>query len=128
MKTTEWQKMIAVANLDPRGHDRDSAVFPVEVSGFDCFGRYFTERTFLVNANEARCRFQVRVQVPQHSVVAICFIRRNSQSLNSRPELFDVINARQITNGCQVEASRLLRESVLSIKTSERTYRNKQTP
>jgi hypothetical protein len=123
MKTTQWEKMVAVANLDSRREDRDSSVFPIEVAGFDCYGRYFTERTVIVKADNTHCSFQVRVQVPHGSVVAICFIRQNS-----RPELFEVVHTEPVTNVCHVEASRLLPESVLSIRTPERSNRGKPTP
>jgi hypothetical protein len=126
MRTTQWEKMIAVASLDSRRDERGSSVFPIEVSGFDCHGHYFTERTFIENADERHCSFRVRVQVPHDSVVAICFIRRNSRAINSRPELFEVAHAELMTSGWHVEATRLLPQSVLSIKTLERSNRPKR--
>lgn len=126
MKTTQWEKMVAVANPDSRRDYRNSSVFPIEVSGFDCHGRYFTERTLIVNADETHCSFQVLVQVPHDSVVAISFIRRNSRAMISRPELFEVVHAEPTTSGWHIEATRLLPASVLSIKTSERGNRTKR--
>jgi hypothetical protein len=119
--------MIAVANLDSRQKDRDASAFPIEVSGFDGSGRYFTERTVIANANESKCSFQVRAQVPRDSVVAICFIRRSSRPRNARPELFEVVHAGPVANGWFVEATRLLPDSVVSIKTPDRTNRSKRT-
>jgi len=126
MKITQWEKMIAVSNLDSRQDHRDSSVFPIEVSGFDGHGRYFTERTFLANASETHCSFQVRVEVPHDSVVAICFIRRNSRATNSRPELFEVAHVEPTISGWHIEATRLLPASVLSIKTPVRSNRTKR--
>jgi hypothetical protein len=125
MKTTQWEKMIAVSNLDSRQDHRDPTASPIEVSGFDCHGRYFTERTFLANADKTHCGFQVRVQVPRDSVVAICSIRRNSRAMNSRPELFEVAHVEAMAGGWHIEATRLLSASVLSIRTPVRSNRTK---
>jgi hypothetical protein len=128
MKSTQWEKMVAVANRDLRRDERDSSVFLIEVSGFDCHGRYFTERTLLATADQTHCSFQLGIQVPPDSVVAICFVRRHSRAMNSRPELFEVAHVGPANNGWHIEAAKLLPESVLSITTHQRGNRGRQIP
>jgi hypothetical protein len=126
MKQTQWEKMVTVSNRDLRRDDPDSSVFLIEVSGFDCHGRYFTEKTMLAKADQTHCSFHLGIQVPPDSVVAICFIRRHSRAMNSRPELFEVAYVGPAKNGWHIQAAKLLPESVLSIASHQRGNRGKQ--
>ena len=74
-----------------RSEQRIASAFRIEVCGFNCHGRFFTERTLTSNISDGGCQLSLRVEVEKDSVVALRVIeRRNGCELDSRPVLFQV--------------------------------------
>jgi hypothetical protein len=66
--------------------------FPIEVSGFDRRGRFFTEQSSCFDVGEASCAFRLHAEVEEDAVVAIrSFHWQNNNVLDSRPVLFQVV-------------------------------------
>ena len=103
-ETRKAEKNLTVA----RDAAPDRHISWIDVSGFDCHGRYFTERTSIVNSVQSRCSFRVRIQMPRESVVAIRPVRLDSRIPNMRAELFEVIHAEPTLNGWHIEANKML--------------------
>lgn len=83
-----------------RREPRSPLTFPVEVSGFDLIGRFFTEQSSCFDVGAASCAFRLRTEVEEQSVLAIrSFHWQNNNVLDSRPVLFQV--ARLERNGAE---------------------------
>ena len=123
---TAWEQMTAVASLYDQPDPRDDSTFS-EISGFDCHGRYFIEHTSMSVLKESHGSFCVQAHVARDSVVAVCGVRQNSQTIASRPELFEVVRVEPILNGWHIEASKLLPQSELSIRPFDRRKPKKQS-
>jgi hypothetical protein len=81
---------------------------PIEVSGFDRHGRFFTERTFTSDVSDRGCKFAVRAEVEIRSAVAIRVTRRKrGAELNSRPVLFELVRVEVMDSGWVVAAIKL---------------------
>jgi hypothetical protein len=75
---------------------RESRSVPVEVSGFDARGRFFTERTSTLDVSESGCCFLLNVEVDERSAVSVRVVRRrNGLMFDDPPVLFRVIRAGQ---------------------------------
>ena len=79
----------------PSNRRREARVpltFPIEVSGFDLRGRFFTEQSSCFDVGEASCAFRLHAEVEEDAVVAIrSFHWQNNNVLDSRPVLFQVV-------------------------------------
>jgi hypothetical protein len=74
-----------------RREARMPLTFPIEVSGFDRRGHFFTEQSSCSDVGEASCAFRLRTEVPKDAVLAIrSFHWQNNNVLDSRPVLFQV--------------------------------------
>ncbi len=74
-----------------RHEPRLPLTFPIEVSGFDRHGHFFTEQSSCSDVGEASCAFRLRTEVEEDAVVAIrSFHWQNNNVLDSRPVLFQV--------------------------------------
>jgi hypothetical protein len=74
-----------------RREARMPLTFPIEVSGFDRRGHFFTEQSSCSDVGEASCAFRLRAEVQEDAVLAIrSFHWQNNNVLDSRPVLFQV--------------------------------------
>ena len=113
---TNWQELSAVASRDRRREKRIPLVFPIEVSGFDRRGRFFSERTVTADVSESGCRFQLETEVERGAVVAIKRVSRQANRLQpERPLLFKVARVTEESSGWILGASKLQPESLWCI-------------
>jgi len=77
--------------------------FPIEVSGFDRHGHFFTEQSSCFDVGEVSCAFRLHTEMEEEAVVAIrSFHWQNNNVLDSRPVLFQVTRVEcQTLNGNQ---------------------------
>ena len=73
---TNWQELSDAARRDRRLEKRVSLVFPIEISGLDLAGGFFSERSRTWNISERGCRFALRTELRPGSIVAIRVINR----------------------------------------------------
>jgi hypothetical protein len=65
--------------------------FPIEVSGLDRSGHFFTEQSSCSDVGEASCAFRLHADLEEDAVVAIrSFHWQNHNVLDSRPVLFQL--------------------------------------
>lgn len=89
---TNWEELSFEASKDRRRESRLSLSFPIEVCGFNRFGRFFTERTITQDISDGGCKFRLRLEIEKEAVLAIRIItRRNGKETDSRPALFQVM-------------------------------------
>jgi len=113
---TNWEELSAEASRDRRREKRIPLVFPIEVSGFDRNGRFFSERTITADVSEGGCRFQLKTEVERGSVVAIKLVSRHTNRLQpERPLLFKVSRVVEESNGWTLGAAKLQPESLWCI-------------
>jgi c-di-GMP-binding flagellar brake protein YcgR len=104
----EWQQLGTVTTDDRRREDRVPLALTIEVCGFDCSLRFFTERTETFNISDSGCQFRLRMEVAQEAVVAIRVIRQNGdEEMSSKSALFRVVRVRQETQANLVGAQKL---------------------
>jgi hypothetical protein len=74
-----------------RREPRLPLTFPIEVSGLDRRGHFFTESSSCSDVGEASCTFRLQDDLEEDAVVAIrSFHWQNHNVLDSRPVLFQV--------------------------------------
>ena len=113
---TNWEELSAEASRDRRREKRIPLVFPIEVSGFDRNGRFFSERTVTADVSENGCRFQLKTQVERGAVLAIKLIsRQTNRPQPERPLLFEVARVAEEKNGWILGAAKLQPESLWCI-------------
>ena len=89
--------------------------FPIEVSGFDRDGRFFTEQCSCSDVGEASCAFRLRSEMEEDSVVAVrSFHWQNDNVLDSKPSLFQVTRIGKEGEEWIVATIRLQAEPLLS--------------
>jgi hypothetical protein len=90
----------AVAPPERRREWREYRRIPVEVSGFDARGRFFTERTSTFDVSNSGCSFLLNYELEESSAVSVRVIRRrNGTAHNDPPVLFRVTWTRQTHPG-----------------------------
>lgn len=111
--TTDWKHLSEEASKDRRRERRIRLTFPIEVSGFDRSGRYFSERTLTSDVSQSGCRFHLKSEVECSTVVAIKLVTRETGMPRSgRPLLFQVVRAACEKDGWSVGASSLQPENL----------------
>jgi PilZ domain len=89
-----------VAPPERRREWRESRRVPVEVSGFDARGRFFTERTSTLDVSDSGCCFLVSAELEENSAVSIRVVRRrNGMMHDDPPVLFRIAWTRQTHPG-----------------------------
>ena len=103
-----------------RSEARLPLTFPIEVSGFDRDGRFFTEQSSCFDVGEASCAFRLRSEIEEDSVVAVrSFHWQNENVLDSKPSLFQVTRMRKEGEEWIVATIRLQAEPLLSNQISD---------
>jgi hypothetical protein len=109
----DWEELSLEASQDRRRERRIPLAFPVEVSGFDQNGRYFSEQTMTTDISESGCRFYLKIRVDRGAMVALKVVSRGgSKALPDRPLLFQVARVTQEGDGWVVGAVKLQPESL----------------
>jgi len=79
---------------------RESRRVPVEVSGFDARGCFFTERTSTFDVSDSGCSFLLNAELEESSAVSVRVLRRrNGVTHDDPPVLFRVAWTRQTHPG-----------------------------
>jgi hypothetical protein len=91
-----------------RRENRIGLRFSIEVSGFDRFGKYFSERSETTNVSKNGCQFRVRKEIEPDSVVAIRVVRLKDPKGESAPILFQVSRTEATRDGWSAGAAKLL--------------------
>jgi PilZ domain len=113
---TDWEELSAEASRDRRREKRIPLVFPIEVSGFDKNGRFFSERTVTADVSESGCRFQLKTEVERGAVLAIRLASQHARrQLPERPLLFKVARVAEEKSCWTLGASKLQPESLWCI-------------
>jgi PilZ domain len=90
----------AIAPPERRREWRESRRVPVEVSGFDARGRFFTERTSTCDVSDSGCSFLLNYELEKDSAVSVRVVRRrNGMMHDDPPVLFRVAWIRQTHPG-----------------------------
>ena len=98
----------AEAKGERRHQARVEVKYPIEVSGFNRRGRYFTERTLTLDVSDGGCKFRLGNELEKGSVVAIrIIIRRNGREIDTRPVLFQVNWFQGLPRGWTLGVSKL---------------------
>jgi hypothetical protein len=101
-------EIVSVAPPERRGEHRETRSVPVEISGFDVRGRFFTERTKTLDVSDSGCRFQLRAEIEKHSAISVRVIRRrNGMMMDDPPVLFRVVWIRRTNPGWMVAGAKL---------------------
>jgi hypothetical protein len=103
----DWNK-IAIPGLKPVREDRRTIWLPIEICGFDRWGRFFTERTTTLNVCESGCKFSLRTET---SISAPFAIRMGNDCKSgekpSHSVLFRIVRLEKFSGGWLVAASKL---------------------
>jgi PilZ domain len=113
---TDWESLSVEASRDRRRETRIPLVFPIEVSGFDRRGRFFTERSKTSDVSANGCRFRISTEIARGALIAIKLVSRNSeQTLPERPLLFQVARLEKKEDGWILGAAKLQPENLWCI-------------
>jgi hypothetical protein len=116
----DWEELKIDANRERRHEPRSVLKIPIEVCGFNRYGRFFTEKTATHDVSDGGCRFDLHSEVEKESVVAIRVIsRRNGREIDSRPVLFQVNWFKELPDGYTLGASKLQPGAMWSTEFSE---------
>jgi len=105
---TNWEETTRESKRERRHQTREEVKYPIEVSGFNRRGRYFTERTLTLDVSDGGCKFGLSNELEKGSVVAIRVItRRNGREIDARPVLFQVNWFQGLAKGWALGVSKL---------------------
>jgi hypothetical protein len=113
--TDIWEELARQANQDRRKQQRVSLAVPIQVSGLDCHGRFFSERTTTENISESGCRFALRTtQLERGAVVVVHVVSRNQADTKPQKAAFFEVEwcHSQPDDTWYVGALKLQRESI----------------
>jgi hypothetical protein len=100
-----------------RREDRLPVSIPVEITGIDCVGHLFTERTSVENVTEIGCRFNTRTQMQCGEIVAVKPLEPGKKSMtHEQLQLFEIVWAAHHRAGCTVGARKLQGEKLANVK------------
>jgi hypothetical protein len=109
---SSWLESPFISAQDRRREPRDTVEFPIEVSGFDRFGRYHTEYTKTSNVSLMGCSFHLNMEVEKGLVLALrVFHPRNGRETSIGPVLFQVVRTEPRPDGCSLGVLRLQPEN-----------------
>ncbi len=98
---------IQTSGEDRRREPRDNCEFPIEVSGFNLGGEFFTEQTTTLDVSPCGCRFVLRMPVETQSVVAIRSLLATKPDRQLPTVLFQIVHITAVRTAWIVGASRL---------------------
>ena len=103
-----------------RGEERVSIVFLIEVSGFDCSGRFQSEKTSTRNVASSSCNFNLRMEVEKGMVLAIRVISAQETRFSDLGTiLFYVTRVNRIPGGFSVGAVKLAPRAPWTVEVME---------
>ncbi|HKF51305.1 MAG TPA: PilZ domain-containing protein [Candidatus Acidoferrales bacterium] len=108
-----WEELGIEANRDRRRESRIPLAIPIEVTGFDAQGKFFSDATKTVDVSERGCSFRLKQRVERGGIVAIKVVVKNrKQESEQRPFLYQVARATADGDDWIIGAAKLQPESV----------------
>lgn len=109
----ELEATASEAAFERRREKRLALSLPIDVSGLDCHGRFFKERTVTTDVSANGCSFHLRAEADQSVVLAVKLISRNSaELLPDRPLLFDIVRMDATPDGWLLAAIKVQTEDL----------------
>ena len=113
MKAKELEDLPRHSNLDRRREPRLSISFPIEVSGFDRNGKFFSERTTTDDISDHGCRFQLQAELDPTTVVAVKVLRPDGPlSEPTKLILYQIARVQKGADGSMIGAAKLQSENI----------------
>ena len=110
-QTRSWETS-SIAVQDRRCEPRAALEFPIEVCGFDRFGRFHTEYTKTCNVSLMGCAFLLHMEVEKGLVLALRVIHaKDACKSATRPVLFQITRTEPRPDGYLVGVMRLQPEN-----------------
>lgn len=106
-----WEELGIEANRDRRKETRIPLAIPIEVTGFDAQGKFFSDATKTVDISERGCSFWLKRRVERGGIVAVKVIIKK-HSPDQRPFLYQVARTTASGDGWVTGAAKLQTESV----------------
>lgn len=109
-----------------RREERHQVQLPIEVSGLDRHGRFFTESTNTRDVSDHGCRFALRQEVRKDAVVAIRLApQQGEQEPIKWPVLFQVAWVGELPEGWVLGASKVQPDELWDIGLSNSNIRSR---
>ena len=113
MKTKDLEDFHHESSLDRRREARLTIRFPIEVSGFDREGKFFSERTTTDDISEHGCRFQLRAELDPSTVVAVKVISPDGPiSETAKLILYQIARVQKSDDGMMIGAAKLQSDNI----------------
>ncbi len=107
-----WRESTSVAVQDRRSEPRATLEFPIEVSGFDRFGRFHTEFTKTFNVSLMGCAFHLYMEVEKGLVLAVRVVQpKGACNAATGSVLFQIVRTSPRPDGYSVGVVRLQPEN-----------------
>jgi hypothetical protein len=85
------QQLGKPVTMDRRHEVRVPTKLTIEVSGFDCFSRYFSERTETSDVSDSGCQFRLHIDIAAEAVVAVRAISKCRVASDAKADLFRIV-------------------------------------
>jgi hypothetical protein len=109
---TNWHRATSIAAHDRRRESRALLEFPIEVSGFDLFGRFHTEYTKTIDVSLMGCSFHLHMEVEKAIVLALRVVHpKEMREAGAGTVLFHVVRVVPRSDGYDVGVMRLAPEN-----------------
>ena len=109
----EIEEVANETNLERRREKRLPLSLPIEVSGFDCQGRFFKERTVTTDVSPTGCSFHLAAEADRTIELAVKLIGRNSaEQVPDHPLLFDIVRMDATPDGWFMAARKVQSEDL----------------
>lgn len=108
-----WEELGIEANRDRRKETRIVLAIPIEVTGFDAEGKFFSDATKTADISERGCSFWLKRRVERGGIVAIKVMTKGRKHLpDQRPFLYQVARTTASDAGWVTGAAKLQAESI----------------
>lgn len=108
-----WEELGIEANRDRRKETRIVLAIPIEVTGFDMEGRFFSDATKTADISERGCSFWLKRRVERGGIVAIKVkVKGRKHPADQRPFLYQVARTTASDAGWVTGAAKLQAESI----------------
>jgi PilZ domain len=105
---TDVQRATSIASQDRRRESRAPLEFPIEVSGFDRFGRFHTEHTNTHDVSLMGCSFRMHMEVEKSAVLALRVVHpKDTREAGSGTVLFHIVRVKRRRDVYDVGVMRL---------------------
>ncbi|MCL6565942.1 MAG: PilZ domain-containing protein [Acidobacteriia bacterium] len=122
-----WKHLSSLIGEDRRKEKRVLLVYPIEVHGFDRYGKFFSERTTTSNISADGCRFRLQAEVEPGTVVAIRVIHTRADARTCRALLYQIVWTEPQETGWEAGACKLQEGDLWQVVFPERVARPAET-